>query len=207
MSFRNQTVSAFMDALASGEPTPGGGTASAMAGAMGVSLLVMVAGLPRTKTNADEEKAALAAARDALAPIGAKLLDFADADAASFDQVMAAYKLPKASDEEKQARKAAIQKGFEAATSVPVETLLAAAEALDQALAVARFGNPSAASDVGVGLALLEAAAAGAAANVQINLESLTDEAFVVRAKAQLADGQSRVAEGARAARAALTAG
>ncbi|MGE0043230.1 MAG: cyclodeaminase/cyclohydrolase family protein [Vicinamibacterales bacterium] len=206
MSFRDQTVAGFMDALASGAPTPGGGTASAMAGAMGVSLLVMVAGLPKSKTNADEEKAALAGAADALGPVRTRLLDLADQDAAAFDQVMAAYRLPKASDAEKAARSAAIQAGLQAATTTPLDTLIASAEALEHALGVARFGNPSAASDAGVAIGLLEAAAAGAAANVEINLGSLKDADFVTRAKATLADTRAKAAAAARSARTALTA-
>src|SRR6187401_3209351 len=107
--FADMTVSQLLAALGSPSPTPGGGTAAAIAGAMGTSLLVMVAGLAKSKNNTDDEKAALAKARAAIEPITSRLTELANADAASFDAVMAAYRLPKATDEEKQARTVAIQ--------------------------------------------------------------------------------------------------
>lgn len=172
------TVAQLLAALASPAPTPGGGTAAAIAGAMGASLLVMVTGLAKSKNNLDDEKAALAAARAALEPIISRLTELADADSHAFDAVMAAYRLPRATDEDKAARSAAIQAALRGATEVPLETLRACVDALTRAGAVDQYGNPSAASDVGVAIGLLKAAAAGAAANVRINLAGLKDEAF-----------------------------
>lgn len=176
--FSNLSVSELLDALSSTDPTPGGGTASAIVGAMGASLLIMVTGLAKSKTNTEEEKALLAAARGALHPARAELMRLADADTEAFDQVMAAYRLPKGTDEEKAARTAAIQAALQTATITPLETLRSCAEAMRHAVAVASSGNRSAASDVGVAIGFLEAAAAGAEANVRINLDSLKDEAF-----------------------------
>ena len=98
--------------------------------------------------------------------------------ATSFNAVMAAYRLPKATDEEKAARSRAIQDALRGATIVPLDTLRACADALAQAQAVAQHGNRAAASDAGVAVALLRAAAAGAYANVRANLESIKDEGF-----------------------------
>jgi formiminotetrahydrofolate cyclodeaminase len=181
------TVSQLLAALASPEPTPGGGTAAAIAGAMGTSLLLMVAGLAKSRNNTDEEKAALATARAAIEPITVKLTELADADAASFDAVMAAYRLPKATDEEKAARTRAIQAALRGATEVPLETLRACAKALEHARVVADNGNKSADSDVGVAIGLLKAAAGGAAANVRINLEGLKDEGYKIATEAETA--------------------
>ncbi|HEX6162047.1 MAG TPA: cyclodeaminase/cyclohydrolase family protein [Vicinamibacterales bacterium] len=181
------TVGELLAALASPTPTPGGGTAAAIAGAMGTSLLVMVAGLAKSRNNTDDEKAALAGARAAIEPITARLTELADADAASFDAVMAAYRLPKNSDEDKQARTAAIQSALRGATEVPLDTLRACAAALDHSRTVAKHGNASADSDTGVAIGLLKAAAAGAAANVRINLGGLKDEAFKSAAEAETA--------------------
>ena len=172
------TVAELLAALASPTPTPGGGTAAAIAGAMGTSLLVMVAGLAKSKNNTDDEKAALAEARAAIEPITARLTELADADAASFDAVMAAYKLPKASEEEKAARSKSIQAALRGATEVPLQTLRACAAALEPARVVLQHGNASAESDTGVAIGLLKAAAAGAAANVRINLGGLKDAQF-----------------------------
>ena len=178
MSFSQDSVSQFLDKLASSNPTPGGGTAAAIGGAMGVSLLVMVTGLAKSRTNSDEEKDELAHAREKLGPISARLVGLADTDSAAYDAVTAAYKLPKGTDEEKAARSARIQRALHEATTVPLETLRACADALELAVTVATDGNRNAVSDAGVAVGLLEAAAAGADANVQANLESLKDEGF-----------------------------
>jgi formiminotetrahydrofolate cyclodeaminase len=177
-AFSDITVRQLLDALASPNPTPGGGTAAAIAGAMGASLLIMVTGLAKSRNNTDDEKAALATAQAGLTPLRAHLAQLADADAASFDGVMAAYRLPKISDSEKAARSAAIQHALQGATTVPLETLRACAEVLRHARAVAEHGNRSAASDAVVAVALLKAAADGAHANVRINLDGIKDEAF-----------------------------
>jgi formiminotetrahydrofolate cyclodeaminase len=176
--FSDVTVSQLLAALSSPEPTPGGGTAAAIAGAMGVSLLVMVASLAKSRTNSDEEKAALATARAALEPLASRLTQLADADADAFKAVMAAYRLPKATDEEKSARTRAIQDALRGATIVPLDTLRVAAEAIHHSKAVGEHGNRSAASDAGAAIGILKAAADGAAANVRINLASLKDEGF-----------------------------
>lgn len=172
------TVAQLLEALASPNPTPGGGTAAAIAGAMGTSLLIMVTGLAKSRNNTDDEKAALAAARDGLTPLTSRLTELADADSRAFDQVMAAYRLPKNSDAEKAARTQAIQSALQGATTVPLETMRACSDALAHARAVAEHGNRSAASDAGVAVALLKAAANGARANVQVNLDGIKDERF-----------------------------
>ena len=179
------TVAGLLSALASPDPTPGGGTAAAIAGAMGTSLLVMVTGLAKSKSNTDDEKAALTGARSALEPIATRLTQLADADTDAFNAVMAAYRLPKATDGEKASRSGAIQEALRAATVVPLDTLRACADAIDRGQAVAAHGNRSASSDVGVAIGLLKAAADGAAANVRINLTSLKDESFKTEAEAE----------------------
>ena len=178
MKFAEMPVAQLLDALASPHPTPGGGTAAAIAGAMGTSLLVMVSGLAKSRNNTDDEKAALAKAREALAPLAAELTRLADADAQAFDHVMAAYRLPKGSAPEKTARTQAIQAALTGATVVPLDTLRVCARAITIAHTVAQHGNRSAASDARVAVALLRAAAAGADANVRANLDGLKDEAF-----------------------------
>ena len=177
-AFAEMSVAQLLELLASPNPTPGGGTAAAIAGAMGTSVLVMVASLTKSKNNTDEEKAALANTRAVLMPMTARLTQLADADAQAFDRVMAAYRLPKASDDEKAARTRAIQSALQGATTVPLDTLRVCAEALRHARVVTEHGNASAASDASVGVGLLRAAAAGAHANVQTNLGGIKDEAF-----------------------------
>ena len=141
-------LASFLDALTSPNPTPGGGSALALAGAMGASLLAMVAGMPKTKTGTPEARAALDAARAALVPVRDTLTGLVDRDSAAYDLVVAAFKRPKGTDEEKAARKAAIQDATRVATDVPLETMRACAAALREGAAVAEHGNPSAASDI-----------------------------------------------------------
>lgn len=204
MSFSTLSLTQFLDRLASAEPTPGGGTAAAVAGAMGTALLIMVAGLPKTRANTDEERAALAGVRERLVPIREALERAADADARAFDEVLAAFRLPKTTDEEQGVRKAAIQRAMGVAIEVPLETLRLAADALDLAGSVARHGVRSASSDVRVATGLLLAAAEGGAANVRVNLGSVADPSNRDRWDAEADRLSARAAEAGERARAAL---
>ena len=109
MSLADQPLRQLLASFSSSDPTPGGGSASALSAALGASLLMMVAGLPKTRTGAASERSALDGAAGALGDIRARLTDAIDADAAAYDRVVAAYKLPKLSADEQAARKAAIQ--------------------------------------------------------------------------------------------------
>ena len=202
--FADLSISSFVDALASSQPTPGGGTASAVAAAMGVSLLMMVAGLAKTRGNSDHERAALGEARAALTGVRDRLLTLADLDTEAYNQVLAAMRLPKSTDEEKAQRKRAIQQGTRAATEAPLDILRTVVEAAAHAKHVAQFGNPSAASDVRVAIELLEATAAGAAANVEINLTGLDDEAFRKSTASAMIELSNTLTEQTASARAAL---
>src|SRR6266511_4035281 len=116
MPLLDESVRDLLAALSSPAPAPGGGSASALASALGVSLLMMVAALPKTRAGTDEDKTALSSAAQTLAGIGAELAAAIDRDASAYEQVVAAYRLPKASVGELQARKAAIQEALRAAT-------------------------------------------------------------------------------------------
>jgi formiminotetrahydrofolate cyclodeaminase len=202
--FADQSVAQLLEALAAPTPTPGGGTASAIASAIGTALLMMVAGLARSRTNTDQEKAALAGAASSLVPVRERLTRLADTDAEAFDQVMSAYRLPKATDQDKEQRKAAVQEALRVASTAPLEVVRATREAIALARPIAANGNRSAASDVRVALELLEAAAAGAAANVEINIVSIDDAAFREAAAAEIVELTNAITEDAAAARASL---
>jgi formiminotetrahydrofolate cyclodeaminase len=171
----DKSVSQLLEAFASSAPTPGGGSASALAGAVGASLLMMVASLPKTRHGSDEDRTALSDAKEALAPATWELAGLVDRDAEAYDVVVAAYRLPKSSDAEKAARRQAIQRGMRGAIDTPLAMLRAIHTAVRAAVTVARHGNQAAASDVIVAAALLDAAASGAYANVAINLGGLED--------------------------------
>jgi formiminotetrahydrofolate cyclodeaminase len=173
----DRTVTSLLDAFSSADPTPGGGSAAALVGALGASLLAMVAGMPKSRTNAPDERKALDDARRELLAHRGTLIDLIDRDASAYDLVIAAFRQPKVTDEEKAARRAAVQDATRIATEVPVETIRACLEAMRAGRATAAHGNPNAASDVKVGYRLLMAAAEGARDNVEINLGGLTDAA------------------------------
>jgi formiminotetrahydrofolate cyclodeaminase len=193
-----------LDRVASPAPTPGGGSVSAIAGAFAAALAQMVAGLPRTRHNTDDERAALQRLQTPLGELRGRLAALADEDAAAFDRLMAAFRLSKTTDEEKTARRAAIQAATRDATSTPMETAEACARVLEALVAVAAHGNPSAASDVAVAVGLAKAAAEGAAANVRVNLDGIADDVFKAATGLRVAAVLSEVERHAADARAAL---
>lgn len=175
----NRPVSDLLDAFASPDPTPGGGSAAALAGAIGASLLAMVAGMPKTKTGSPEAREVLDAARGRLMAARETLTGLIDRDTAAYDLVVAAYRQPKGTAAEQAARKTAIQHATRVATEVPLETATVCARATGDAAVVEAHGNPNATSDVGTGLALLGAGLRGALLNVDANIGHLTDPAVV----------------------------
>jgi methenyltetrahydrofolate cyclohydrolase len=180
---RDRSLADLLAAFSSSAPTPGGGSASALSSAVGASLLLMVAALPKTRSGSDDDRAALTAASGSLASIRDHLAAAIDEDTAAYDGVVAAYRLPKAAAAEQAARTLAIQQALRTATDVPLGVMRQSAHALDQAAAVAAHGYKSAASDVGVAIALLTAGATGASLNVEINLESVADDAYRSRVR------------------------
>lgn len=185
MALTDRTVTGLLDAFASSDPTPGGGSASALSGATAAALLTMVAGLPKTKTNAAEERVALDATLTELPSLRATLTSLVDRDADAYDLVVAAYRHPKNTDDEKAARKAAIQNAMRVATEIPLETMNACAALLRLQAVVAANGNTNAASDVYVAGLLARAAMQGARSNVDINLSGISDPAVAASLKAE----------------------
>ena len=182
----DEPVRDLLSAFASSDPTPGGGSAAALASSVGAALLTMVTGLPKTRSGADEDRAALAEAASALAGIREQLTHAIDADASAYDRVVHAYKLPKASDEDKAVRTAAVQAALREATAVPLDVMRLSAQALDVAKTVAAHGHPGASSDVGVAIALLRAGFEGARLNVDANLGGIRDEAYTTSVVAEV---------------------
>ena len=164
-----------LDAFASNEPVPGGGSASALAGAVGASLLIMVAGLPKTRHGTDEEREAMTAAAARLRPLRDELASLIDRDSEAYTSVISAYRLPKSNDAEQAARREAIAIAMRAATEAPLATMRACERVMREAETVASGGAPSAASDVAVAIELLKTAARGAAFNVDTNLALVKD--------------------------------
>jgi formiminotetrahydrofolate cyclodeaminase len=194
-----------MDAFASTDAVPGGGSAAALAGATGTSLLLMVAGMPKTKSGAPEETADLAEASSRLHPLRDQLVELVDRDSDAYQQVVAAFKLAKETDEQKAARKQAIAAATRVATDAPLDTMRACRQALRGAVIVASNGNRRTASDVGVGVELLLAALRGARLNVEINLSGLDDADYAERVKEEAEVLERDAAADAERARRALS--
>lgn len=178
LEMRAQTMGDFLDELASGNATPGGGAGAAVAGAMGAALLSMVANLTIGKKKYAESEEEMKRIRERTESIRAEMTNLSQLDAHVFERVMGAYKLPKETEVQASARTAAIQNALMDATQVPLKVAVQASELFDYAPTLAAKGNTNAVSDVGVGLLLADAAMQGALMNVEINLGLLEDEAF-----------------------------
>jgi len=184
-----------LEAVAAPTATPGGGSCAALAGALAAGLGEMVAKLSAKKKNLAPHAARLAELAGELAGRRACLQSAIDRDAASFDAVMAAHKLPKESENEKRARANAVEHATQAATAVPLEVAEAAAAVLDLLAQLGPISSPAMASDLKTGAHLAAAALRGALENVRINLDSLQDRDFRERARARAADLEVRLGD------------
>lgn len=184
--FSEFTLAEFSDVLAADQAVPGGGSAAAVAAALAASLAAMVAHLTAGRPKFAAVDAAMQQVITVADPLRQRLLALATTDADAFTAVMAAYRLPKDTDSQKAERQLTIQTAYQQATIVPLHTLEAAVEALALCVQVVESGNPNAVTDGLSGALLAEAAAQGAALNVQVNLTTLQDAAFVTSARAQL---------------------
>lgn len=193
--FSDFTLTDFSDALAADTPAPGGGSTAAIVAALAASLAAMVARLTAGRPKFAAVDARMQQVIAAADPLRRQLLALATTDAGAFSAVMAAFRLPKETDSQKAERQAAIQVAYQHATAVPMETLGAAVEALALCMQVVELGNPNAVTDGITGALLAEAAAQGAALNVQVNLAAINDTAFVAATRAQLATELARAAD------------
>jgi formiminotetrahydrofolate cyclodeaminase len=203
----DRTVRDLLAAFSAPDPTPGGGSASALASAVGASLLMMVAALEKTRNGSDDDRAALASTSTALADIRDQLTAAIDTDTAAYDLVVSAYKLPKATPDEQQARKAAIQRAMRGATAVPMTVMRLSTRACERAATIAAHGHRAATSDIGVAVALLRAGLHGAGLNIEINLGSVADAVYVEATRAEAARLAAQAAHAAGEADALLRDG
>ena len=179
MKLADMQVTQFCDVLASDAPAPGGGSTAALEGALGAALTAMVSGLTTVckirEKYAEYQEFVLASQKKAL-DLKARFMDVMDRDTEAFNVVSAAFGMPKATDEEKAARSAAIQKGLEGCTRTPFEMMELAAETLELTAELLGKTNDSAASDLGVSALSMRAAIQGAWLNVLINIGSLKNK-------------------------------
>ncbi|HMC82455.1 MAG TPA: cyclodeaminase/cyclohydrolase family protein [Candidatus Polarisedimenticolia bacterium] len=165
----------FSERLAAATPTPGGGSASALAASLAASLGAMVCDLTVGKPKYEAARADLEKAREALQGLRKDLLALVDRDAEAYDQVAAAMKLPKGTPEEKAKRQEVLGRASLFATEIPLKTAESSLAVLKELKGVAEKGNASALSDVGVAAHLAHTGLVGAALNVRTNLPGIPD--------------------------------
>ena len=171
-----QTLEEFLEALGSGAPTPGGGAAGAVMAATGCALISMVGRLTLGKKGFEEVEDSMKEMIERADTARAEFLVLAQEDAHAFDGVMAAFKMPKETEQEKAVRSAAIQAGYEQASEVPLKIARRAVGLLALAETATAIGNPRAASDGICAASALYCGALCAMANVEINAAALRDE-------------------------------
>lgn len=183
----DQSVESFLEALASKSPTPGGGSAVAVLGAMGAALVSMVANLTIGKKNYEAVEAEMIDALEVADQLRAEILALVAADISAFDQVMAAYGLAKETEAEKLSRSSAIQLGLKAATEVPLSCAELCRKVILLSRSVAEKGNRNVISDAGVAVLSAHAGFRSAVLNVHVNTGSIRDADFVAKALERLA--------------------
>ena len=188
MQLKDRTVSAFLETLGSDAPAPGGGSASALMGAMGTALTTMVAALTAGKEKYAEQEALMQEIIQKGETLRIQLADVMDRDTEAFRGVTAVFAMPRGTEEEKAARKTAMQAALKACTLTPYEMMECALAALELTEAALGRSNTNAASDLGVAALCLKAAIQGAWLNILINLGGIRDEAFVRQYRA---DGEA----------------
>ena len=175
------TVKGFADETARESPAPGGGSVSAYMGAMGAALGTMVANLSSHKPGWDERWEEFSQWAEKGMVIEQELLRLVNEDTAAFNKIMAAFGMPKATEEDKRLRSQAIQEATRFAAEVPLQTMKASMKVFALCRAMAEQGNPNSVSDAGVGALAARAAVMGAGLNVKINATSLKDKALAER--------------------------
>ena len=189
----------FVLKTSSNSPTPGGGSIAALAGSLAAALSTMVIRLTTGKKYFAElppsEQQDLRDALESLFGLSQELLHSVAADAASFDEVMAAFQMPKGTEEQVSARKEAIQAGYRSAASVPLDTATKCLQVLKISVLISKNGNPDAVTDAATSALMAHAGVQGALYNVRINMKSIRDEAHVVtlRREAQTIDAEAQM--------------
>ncbi|HEY2782545.1 MAG TPA: cyclodeaminase/cyclohydrolase family protein [Steroidobacteraceae bacterium] len=180
------SLQSFLDELAGSAPTPGGGSAAAIMGAMGAALVSMVCNVTLGKKGHEAVAPDLSAVRDESERLRTRLTAMVAEDIAAFDGLMAAYRLPKASEEEKSRRAETIQFNLRAATETPLACARACAEVVALSRRAGEKGYAGVISDAGVGVLAANSALRSAALNVYINAPALKDRAYALAATTEI---------------------
>ncbi len=186
MDLKEQKINDFLETLSSSSPTPGGGSVSAIIGAVSSALVSMVANLTVGKEKYKDSWAKMEDVLQEVETLRSEFLTLADGDIEAFNGFMAALRLPKETDTEKKLRAEAMEEASKKATIVPLQIAETCEKVAKLSLETAKFGNKMAATDAAIGAILANAAAKSASYNVLINLPSIKDVSFVENAKCRL---------------------
>lgn len=184
--YLNEPLKQYLDALASKSPAPGGGSAAALVGALGVGLISMVANFTIGKEKYQEVEAEMKKIVSSSEDLRQKLMKSVDDDIASYQKVSRVFKLPKENPDDKRKREKAMQEALKEASTIPLEVCKCCYEAITLCPPLAEKGNVNLVSDVGVAVALLEAAFRSASLNVDINLNGIKDQEFIIEMREML---------------------
>jgi methenyltetrahydrofolate cyclohydrolase len=186
MSYLSDPLTTYLDDLASGKPAPGGGSAAALAGALGAALGSMVANFTVGKEKFAAVEADAQAALAECERLRKGLSELLQADVQAYGRYSQAAKLPKVTDEEKAHRQAVIQEALEAAANVPMEVCRKSLEVLEVCNKLLSIGNPNLISDVGCAAELAYAALRCALLNVEVNHAFIKNEAYIEEQREEL---------------------
>jgi len=184
--YTSEPLQTYLDDAASKKPAPGGGSVSGCVGALGAALVGMVCNLTRGREKFAAVEADIVVLVEQSEAARARLEKLLQDDTTAYNGVIEAYKLPKETEEQQAARKAAVQAGLIVAADVPLEICRVAVEVCRLSKIAAEKGNPAAVTDAGIGAILGEAAVVGAALNVKINLSSIEDVGYTSAAAAEI---------------------
>ena len=206
-AFGDETLKEFVAHLSSAEPIPGGGSAAAVGASLAASLVAMVASLSRDRPTYAPYIASIERCEAEGKRLSALCLELADADAAAYGKFAAVMKMPRDTDEQKEARKVALGEAATVAAQVPLEILLACRQIVAAAEELAGRSNRNAASDLGVSAHFSVAAGHSAAENVRVNLPSVPDRALAEDLEIRTEEALADVERIARAVRSVVVAG
>jgi len=186
VSYLDKPLRDYLKDAASGEPTPGGGSVSALAAALGVTMAEMAGNFTLGRDKFRDVAPQVMELETALRDTRVKLLDLMEKDMQAYGKVSAAYGMPRETDEQKAARTQAIQEALALALAAPLEAMRAVAAALEATRQLVEIANPNLISDVGVAAELLLGALGGARFNVDVNLAYLKDEDLISRSRQEV---------------------
>jgi formiminotetrahydrofolate cyclodeaminase len=186
MRLTSLSVKDYVQKVADGSPTPGGGSVSALAGSLSAALCLMVANLTLGKQKYRNVWGQMSELSRLSGDLVSRSLELAERDAEAYDGVVAAFKLAKESEAQKEARGESIEAAMKQAALVPMETLRAVAKLTGLVEEAIEKGNPNCLCDAGVAVQLIRAAAIGAAYNVRVNLSSIADKDFSSRMQSEM---------------------